>query len=114
MLKTDTGLTPSFFQPNAEADSPLRFNLKPLTGEQMIDLSEHAVQTREGAILKPRGTMMAARFAVVGWENWHDANGQIVPFTPAMIGFIPWEFLLKIGNEVVRRNTMPEEDKKNS
>lgn len=115
MLKTDSAMLPSPFVPNEGAPNPLTFMLRPLTGEQMVEVCEFAYLVGNDLVnLKPRGVMLACRYAISGWENWHGTDGKPVEFNAATVAKIPYEFLKVIAKEVLERNTMDKETRKNS
>jgi hypothetical protein len=115
MLKTDSAMAPTPFVPNGGVENALTFMLRPLTGEQMVEICEYAYLAGDDLVnLKPRGIMLAARYAVAGWLNWIDSNGRPVEYSAAAVGNIPYEFLKSIAKEVLERNSLDEKTRKNS
>lgn len=110
-MKPLNNLTQHWFTPEAEADNetPTRFKLKPLDGQQYMAVMLETKADEDGNLsLSSAGMNLALKHGLVGWENLGD-----VPFSKNSFGRIPALELIGIASEIVRRSTLAEEQVKN-
>jgi len=116
-LTLNTNIVPTWYTLSSDEDdaAPAKFKLKPLDGEQYIEVFAESEMSRNGDIkLNGLGLKLALRYGVVGWENIDDERGKAIKFSIHNIKKFPMEVLSELATEVVNRSTPDEDELKNS
>ena len=106
------------YVPNSDRDADVKtvFKLRPLNGMQHMEvLREYVVDPDDkmkGSI-SARGLILALKYGLAGWENFHDIAGAPIAFIPDHIGRIPPFTLHEIAIEILNRSDLGETDRKN-
>ena len=56
---------------------------------------------------------MSLEIGIVGWENFEEENGRMIPFTKDNLEMIPIEYRAELALEVRRENDPAEDEEKN-
>lgn len=96
-------------------EQPAKIKIKPLNGEQYMEVFTESEQSRNGDLkLTGLGMKMALRYGIIGWENIFDENNKKVKFSPHNIKMLPMVVLAEVASEIINRSTPDEEELKNS
>jgi len=116
-LTINTNISPAWYVLESEVNDelPAKFKIKPLDGEQYIEVFAEGEVTRLGDLkLNGLGLKMALRYGLTGWENINDANNKPIKFSTHNIRKLPMEVLSELASEVINRSTPSEDEIKNS
>lgn len=116
-ITLQTKITPQWYtiESEVEEDQPAKFKIKPLDGEQYMEIFAEGEMTRNGDLkLTGLGLKMAVRHGVVGWENIFDESGKVLKFSTHNLKKLPMEILSELASEVVNRSSPDEVESKNS
>lgn len=98
-----------------DEEQKAKVKLKPLDGEQYMEVFTEAEQTRTGDLkLTGLGLKLALRYGIIGWENILDESGKKLKFSPHSIKMLPMEVLSELASEIINRSSPDEEELKNS
>jgi len=109
-------LVPAWFTPESEkeSDNPARFLLKPLDGEEYLELITELGEKEEGGMtISGKGLKLAIRYGLAGWENFNDAGGTPLKFSRGNIGLLPVYILVDLAQEIANRSAVSGEQEKN-
>ena len=109
-----------WYTPESERDEEetkrTRFKLQPLDGTQYLDVMAQVNTTPNGDIqMSGYGLRMAAKWGVVGWENFADPEtGKEMKFNAFTVARIPPVILKELVSEIMDRSELGEIQVKNS
>lgn len=96
-------------------ESPAKFKIRPLDGEQLSEAMYQAKITENGGIeLHPDGMRSALRNGLIDWQNVMDTDGNEIPFSRTAIRLLPWTERLDLAGEIINISFMTEDEEKNS
>jgi hypothetical protein len=118
MLKALQNLKAEFYVPLSERDGtmPTRFNLRPLDGIELLDVSYH--RDEQGNLsLSSAAARSALKHGLLGWENLVDETGTQVLFNPVdrdmNLKRLPAELVVELSTEIFVRSILSEQERKN-
>ena len=96
-------------------EQPAKIKIKPLDGEQYMEVFTESEQTRGGDLkLTGLGLKMTLRYGVIGWDNIFDENGKVLKFSPHNMKKLPMEVLAEVSSEIINISSPDEDETKNS
>ena len=110
-------MSPDWYTPESEEDEekPSKFKIKPLNGEQFMEVVADSETDRSGDIrLNGRGLKLALRYGIIDWENIEKENGIPLKFSVHNLKLLPMEVLSDLASEIVNRSAMEDDETKNS
>ena len=116
-LTLQTKIASSFYILSGQEDEeqPAKIKIKPLDGEQYLEVFAESDQTRGGDLkLTGLGLKLALRHGIIGWENIFGENGKRIKFSPHNVKMLPMEVLAEVASEIVNRSSPDEDELKNS
>ena len=99
-------LTPIWFTPQSQidVDQPAEFKLKPLSGQQMLEV-----------LCGPTpDLMLAIQHGLKDWKGIQDTHGKALPFKLSKASMLPALLLSELANEIISLSQLGETDTKNS
>jgi len=108
-------IAPSWYVLEDERDDeqPTRFKVQPLSSIQYLELTSEAEEDKQGDMsLTGRGLIMAAKYGLVGWENFYDERGKPVKFSPHNIAMVPPLALAELAGEILTISSPDDAEKK--
>ena len=98
--------------PKGEPQGGTRFLCRTLNERERAQVFMQCELQNGDIAVSHSGLMMAVDCGVIGWENFRDANGEEVPFTPQNVGRIPAPVLIALGNVICVNSSLSDEEKK--
>lgn len=98
-----------------DEEQPAKIKIKPLDGEQYMEVFAESEQTRSGDLkLTGLGLKMTIRYGIIGWDNIFDSNGKKLKYSPHNIKQLPMEVLSEVASQIMDISSPDEEESKNS
>lgn len=98
-----------------DEEHPPEFRLAPLNGEQSSELTNSlAFETDDSLKIEERSVKIALKYGLRDWKNIVDENGNNLEFHRGNIRYLPFEVRSKIFVEILKRNQLSEQERKNS
>lgn len=117
-IKAISTIKPDWYTPQCEEgeDEPTRFKLKPLDGTQYLDVMSEVTTSLDGDIqVTGRGLKLAAKWGVVGWENFSDPEtGKEIKYSAVNVPRVPPVILSELVGVILERSELGEDQTKNS
>lgn len=105
-------ILPFDYVPNCDKNEPEKttFKLRPLNGQQHMEVLHEIDETGH---YTARAMGLAIKYGLIGWENFTDAGGAALPFSPLNITRIPPVIMQELALAVIRRSDLGEAALKN-
>ncbi|PCJ12477.1 MAG: hypothetical protein COB04_17675 [Gammaproteobacteria bacterium] len=107
------GTVPSWFTPKKELeneDDPTRFNVKPLTGEQMTEVFFVLGDDLQLTYLSQK---VLIKYGLIGWDNLIDDSNKSLEFNLENIGKLPPFVRVEIAANIFENSKLGAEQRKN-
>lgn len=96
-------------------DLPAKIKIKPLDGEQYMEVFTESEKTRSGDMkLTGLGLKMTIHYGIIGWENILDEAGKKIKFSQHNLKMLPMEVLFEVSSKIISISTPDEDETKNS
>ena len=112
-MQIGAGTGPSWFTPKAEeeSESPSKFQIKPLTGEQMTELF---FILDDDLALNYQASKLLIKYGLIGWSGLEDHEGTNLEFSAEAIKMIPPLLSILIAGEIFKNSQLTVRQTKNS
>lgn len=104
------------YTPRADqgSDNPTTFKLRPLDGLQYMEVMHELTESKgSGVRISAAGKLLALKYGLADWNNFNDAQGNAIPFSPVNFKLIPPVILNELAIEIMNRSEFGEGDQKN-
>lgn len=117
-LRAASPFAPFWFTPEGQEGEPTRFQIRGLTGIELSEVNSEAKPDIENKSMKFGAAAMRAAlgYALSGWENFLDVDGNPLPFgadRSANISRLPFEVIGQLFAEILKASNVGGEQAKN-
>ena len=106
-------LVPTWFTPEGQStDAPTRFRVRPLSGAEYGDVSDHVSVQGERTYIANAGRERCLQHALIGWENFVDASGPL-EFNAVNLARIPYLTRMALVAHIMEISSLSGEQVKN-
>lgn len=114
-IRALTGIAAEWFTPPSQEgeDSPARFKLQPMNGEQFNMVLPDVLITEESAKINGDGVRQILAYGLIDWEGVEGSEGSALSCNRQNHKFLPGFVRLEIASEIFRRSIVSEDERKN-
>ena len=114
MLTINDKIAPTWFPVQSDDPPPAEFLLAPLSPVAFLDVRNECEFSEGGSFtISGRGVICAVRDSVRDWRNVANAKHEQLPFNRRTLDDLPWDVLLNLAVEIVKRSVLSEIERKN-